>query len=357
MDTKDEQYHLRCINLAYNGLGRVAPNPMVGAILIVDDKIIGEGFHSHYGGVHAEVQAVNHVKDETLLKSSTLLVNLEPCSHYGKTPPCSRMIIDKQIKKVIIGEIDPFPKVAGKGVKMLQKANVEVSFGLRRAESRFINRRFFTFHEKKRPYIILKWAESFDGYMDKIRSANDPPQWITDTYARILVHKWRTQEQAILVGTNTVLMDNPQLTARFYYGKNPIRLILDRNRRLPAHLHIFDPQAPTVIFTRKPEESKLQHVTYVDIPFHDMPVEILDYCYQAQIQSVIIEGGSQVLSEFIKHNLWDEARVFVGDVIFENGIRAPRLPTNPTFTSRLSNATLLYYFNDDWASIANIDYL
>jgi len=245
MDTKDEQYHFRCINLAYQGLGSVAPNPMVGALLIANDKIIGEGFHSHYGGAHAEVEAVSHIRNEDQIQNSTLLVNLEPCSHYGKTPPCSRMIIDRQIKKVIIGEIDPFPKVAGKGVKMLQKANVEVSFGLRRAESRFINRRFFTFHEKKRPYIILKWAESFDGYMDKIRSVNEPPQWITDTYARILVHKWRTQEQAILVGTNTVLMDNPQLTARYYYGKNPIRLILDRNRRLPDHLHIFDPQAPT----------------------------------------------------------------------------------------------------------------
>lgn len=356
MDTKDEQYHLRCIDLAYNGLGRVAPNPLVGAMLISEGKIIGEGYHSHYGGSHAEVQAVNQVKDERNLKKATLLVNLEPCSHYGKTPPCSRMIIDKQIKKVVIGEIDPFPAVAGRGVKMLQQANVEVSVGLRKAESRFINRRFFTFHEKKRPYIILKWAESFDGYIDKIRNANERPEWITDTFARILVHKWRTEEQAILVGTNTVLMDNPQLTARYYYGKNPVRLILDRNRRLTGQLHIFDQQVPTVIFTQKPDESS-PHVNYIPIPFVDMPAEIMEYCYHAGLQSVIIEGGSQVLTSFIEHNLWDEARVFKGDKIFDNGIRAPHLPAQPNFIKRLSNSTLLFYFNDEWAPIANIDYL
>lgn len=356
MDTKDEEYHYRCISLAYNGLGRVAPNPMVGAVLIYQGKIIGEGFHSRFGAAHAEVEAVKHIKDETLLKKSTLLVNLEPCSHFGKTPPCSQMIIDKQIKKVVIGEIDPFPKVAGKGVKMLQKANVEVSIGLRKAESRFINRRFFTFHEKRRPYIILKWAESFDGYLDKIRNANEPPQWITDTYARILVHKWRTEEQAILVGTNTVLMDNPQLTARYYYGKNPIRLILDRNRRLNGQLHIFDQQAPTIIFTRQHDDSN-PHATFVKIPFDNMPAEIMDYCYQAGIQSVIIEGGSKVLSSFIEQNLWDEARVFHGDNVFENGISAPRVPAKPKFSIRLSNSILHFYFNDEWHAIANIDYL
>ncbi|MCX7986958.1 MAG: bifunctional diaminohydroxyphosphoribosylaminopyrimidine deaminase/5-amino-6-(5-phosphoribosylamino)uracil reductase RibD [Bacteroidales bacterium] len=357
MDTKDEQYHFRCIDLAYNGLGHTAPNPLVGAVIFYKGKIIGEGYHSRFGGAHAEVNAINQIKNESILKNATLLVNLEPCSHFGKTPPCSSLIIEKKIKKVIIGDIDPFPKVSGRGVKMLQQANVEVAIGLRKADSRFINRRFFTFHEKKRPYIILKWAESYDGYLDKIRTSNEPPQWITNTYAKILVHKWRTQEQAILVGTNTVMMDNPQLTARYYYGKNPIRLILDRNNRLERNLNVFDQKAPTVIFSQKNNNQFLDHVQYVQIPFEDMPAEVMDYCFRNNIQSVIIEGGSKVLTSFITRNLWDEARVFKGDKVFEHGIAAPKIDCRPQYTLRLGNAMLAYYFNDEWSSIANIDYI
>ncbi len=356
MDTKDEQYHLRCLSLAYRGLGLVAPNPLVGAVLIANQKIIGEGFHYVFGGNHAEVNAINQVKKPQFLKTSTLLVNLEPCSHHGKTPPCVNLIIEKEIKRVEIGEIDPYPKVAGKGIKKLQRADIEVNLSMKSPLSRFINRRFFTFHEKKRPYIILKWAQSYDGYLDKLRSSTQPVQWITDIYSRILVHKWRTEEQAIMVGTNTVVMDNPQLTVRYFYGKNPIRLVLDRNLRIPHHMKIFDQQSLTYIFTQKTVISQGK-THYVTIPFKDALTEIMDFCYQNQIQSVIVEGGSQLLESFIERNLWDESRVFTGEKIFENGIKAPQINRNPKFVENINKVILEYYFNDEWEPIANIDYL
>jgi diaminohydroxyphosphoribosylaminopyrimidine deaminase/5-amino-6-(5-phosphoribosylamino)uracil reductase len=359
MDTNDDQYHLRCIQLAYNGLGRVAPNPLVGAVLLANNRIIGEGFHHFFGDSHAEVNAVNAVKDKSLLPQSTLLVNLEPCSHMGKTPPCTNLIIEKGIKKVVIGDIDPFPQVSGRGIKMLQNSNVEVSIGLETSLSRFLNRRFITFQEKKRPYIILKWAESFDGYIDRIRNINEPPAWITDNFARTIVHKWRTEEQAIMVGTNTALFDNPGLTSRLYYGKNPIRLIPDRNLRLPSDLKIFDKQAPTVVFTQKnfSKDSNSDNLKFVNISFDNFLDEVMQYCYQQGIQSIIVEGGNQLLSSFIEQNLWDEARVFRGEVFFEKGVVAPMLNEQPFCIRHMNNWSLLFYFNDDWVSIANLEYL
>jgi diaminohydroxyphosphoribosylaminopyrimidine deaminase / 5-amino-6-(5-phosphoribosylamino)uracil reductase len=346
MYTKDEVYHQRCLELAQSGLGRVSPNPMVGSVIVFDGKIIGEGYHKEFGGPHAEVNAINSVQDKELLSKSTLYVNLEPCAHHGKTPPCADLIIEKKIPRVVICHRDPFSQVAGRGIEKLINAGIEVSVGTFEKEARFLNRRFLTFQEKKRPFIILKWAETSDGFIDIKRTSTEInlPTWITDELARTLVHKWRTEEQAILIGTNTALYDNPMLNARNWEGKSPIRMILDRTLRLPNNLHVFDTSIPTIIFTEKNVPSK-PNIEFVKIDFTKLIDEINSFCYKRQIQSVIIEGGTKLLSTYINNGLWDEARVFKGEITFGDGIKAPVLNEIHDSAVNLYKSELFMYYN------------
>ncbi len=345
----DELYMLRCLQLASIGLGNTYSNPMVGSVIVHHGRIIGEGFHHKAGEPHAEVNAVNSVKDKSLLKESTLYVNLEPCAHYGKTPPCSLLIIDHQIPKVVIGCIDSFSEVAGKGIKMMADKGIEVTVGVLEKESLDLNRRFFTFHNKKRPYVILKWAQTQDGFIDIERNADNygSPTWITDGHCRQLVHKWRTEEQAILVGTQTAIKDNPSLTVRNWSGKNPVRILIDQNLRVPQSYNLFNTEAQTIIFNRNKDE-KQGHIKYCSLNFdEDIIPQILQKLHQFGLQSIIIEGGQQVLQSFINAHLWDEARVFVGNRWFKNGIKAPHLGSIPILSKPVGNSLLNYYKIDN----------
>lgn len=348
LPTEHELYMQRCLQLAQYGAGRTAPNPMVGSVIVHNGLIIGEGYHRQYGGPHAEVNAIASVKDSSLLGQSTLYVNLEPCAHFGKTPPCADLIIEKRIPRVVIGCRDPFPLVDGKGIEKLQKAGVEVLVDVLKEESRALNRRFFTFHEQQRPYIILKWAQTLDGFIDKTRKANDPvqPSWITNEQCRRLVHKWRTQEAGILVGTHTALNDNPRLNVRDWSGIPPMRMVIDRLLRLPSHLHLFDCSQPTVVFT---EQEPIDHtsIQYVQLPFDcSLSESIVRWCFQNRVQSIIIEGGSQTLHSFIDAGLWDEARVFYGSIRFVDGVKAPGMTATEAETQQIGNSMLKYFYND-----------
>jgi diaminohydroxyphosphoribosylaminopyrimidine deaminase / 5-amino-6-(5-phosphoribosylamino)uracil reductase len=331
-----EKYIKRCIQLAQNGLGTTYPNPMVGSVIVHNGRIIGEGWHQKSGESHAEVNAINAVKDKSLLKEATIYVSLEPCSHFGKTPPCCDLIIKNKIPNVVIGTIDPNIKVAGNGIKKLIEAGAKVTVGILETECYELNKRFFTFHEKKRPYIILKWAETKDGFIapnemlrKKADSDEKKPYWITNSYSRQLVHKWRTEEQAILVGTQTVIDDNPKLNARDWYGNNPIRLVLDRNNRIQNSSHIFDNQTKTIIFSETKTKIEKENTTFEVIDFEqNIANQIVSVLYKHQIQSVIIEGGRQTLQTFIDSQLWDEARIFIGNVSFSSGIKSPVLNSN-----------------------------
>ena len=321
-----EIYIQRCLELAQNGLGSTYPNPMVGSVIVHRGKIIGEGWHQKAGEPHAEVNAINSVKNKSLLTKSTIYVSLEPCSHFGKTPPCSDLIIQHKIPTVIIGTVDPNDKVAGKGIEKLQKAGIKVKVGVLEKECRELNKRFFTFHTKKRPYIILKWAESADGFLSPLNKKEQKPVWITNVYARQLVHKWRTEEQAILVGTKTVLDDNPQLNARDWFGKNPIRIILDRSGKISEDYAVKKGSQKSIILTEQEILTKDENCIYENLIFGEqLPEKISNLLYQYQIQSVIVEGGRQTLQSFIDDNLWDEARIFKGSIIVHQGTKAPIL--------------------------------
>lgn len=331
----DEKYLLRCLELAKNGLGNVAPNPMVGCVIVFDGKIIGEGYHQEYGKAHAEVNAIHSVKDKTLLKKSTLYVNLEPCAHFGKTPPCANLIVEHHIPRVVIGCVDSFSEVSGKGIEKLKNAGIDVSVGVLEKESLELNKRFFTFHNKKRPYIILKWAETKDGFIDVQRINEIAGQthieidnWITSPLSKQLVHKWRSEEAAIMVGTNTALNDNPQLNVREWKGKNPTRVVVDLHDRLPQNLYVFDKSIPTLVFslTKQEQENNLTFVKINDPK--NLIQEVLDELYKRNIQSIIIEGGATLLQSFIDLNYWDEARIFVGNRKFTTGLKAPSLKGN-----------------------------
>lgn len=328
----------RCLQLAEKGLGQVAPNPMVGCVIVHNETIIGEGYHEQYGQAHAEVNAIRAVADESLLPEATLYVNLEPCSHHGKTPPCANLIIEKKIKRVVIGSYDPNPLVAGKGIALLQQHGVEVITEVLKPESDFLNRRFITYHTQHRPYIILKWAQSADGYIAPTPAA---PLWLTNHESKKLVHQWRTQEQAILVGTNTALTDNPQLTARLWPGKNPLRVVTDRQLRLPAHLHLLDGSTPTLVINEK-ENSSSGNTELVKIDFSaNTEQQILTALYQHHITSVIIEGGAQLLHSFIQQQLWDEARVFTAPAKLNSGIAAPVIKGNTTSETKIGEDRLV----------------
>jgi diaminohydroxyphosphoribosylaminopyrimidine deaminase / 5-amino-6-(5-phosphoribosylamino)uracil reductase len=342
-----EKYINRCIQLAKNGLPAAMPNPSVGAVIVFNNKIIGEGYTSSYGGNHAEVNAVISVKNKTLLAKSTIYVSLEPCSHFGKTPPCCDLIIKHKIPNVVIGTIDSNSKVSGDGIKKIIESGANVTVGVLEKECRESNKRFFTFHEKKRPYIILKWAESEDGFIapilrqaqDDNRQAQDDkeirkPVWITNIYSRQLVHKWRSEEQAILVGTQTVVDDNPKLDVRDWTGENPIRIVLDKNNRISKESYIFDNRQKTFIISE-------QTINYSE----DVAQQIAGFLYDKNIQSVIIEGGRQTLQTFIDANLWDEARVFRGKEMFSSGTKAPTITGKIVARSKIESDELLTYLN------------
>ena len=318
----------RCLDLAAQGIGNVAPNPPVGAVIVYQNRIIGEGYHQQYGQAHAEPNAINSVlpQDKHLLSQSTLYVSLEPCAHFGKTPPCSDLIIKTGIPKVVIASPDPFELVNGQGIEKLRAAGIEVTIGVFQTEANWLMRRFLTYHQHQRPYIILKWAQTANHF---IAPTNKQQQWISNSFAKMLTHRWRTEEQAILVGTNTALADNPQLTARLWTGKQPLRLVIDRYGRLQNKpLHLLDNSLPTVVFTQThPNQNVNQaNLQYIPINFEHQPLQqILHFLYQQKIQSVIVEGGAALLNSFIDANLWDEARVFTAPIYWDNGLTAPLL--------------------------------
>lgn len=321
-----EKYMQRCIQIAKNGLGTTYPNPLVGSVIVYEGKIIGEGWHQKSGNPHAEVNAIQSVKNKELLSKSTIYINLEPCSHHGKTPPCADLIIRKQIKNVVIGIIDYNSKVHGKGVERLKYHGCNVIVGVLESECQYLNRRFFTFHQKKRPYIILKWAETKDGFIfpEENDKKLNKPIWISNSISLQLVHKWRTEEQSILVGTNTIVNDNPKLNARNYNGNSPIRVAIDRNLRTPKSHNFFDGTVETVIFTEKELINEGSKFSAYKIDFSkNVTNQILNVLYKRGIQSIIIEGGAYTLNSFIEFDLWDEARVFTSDNNFYKGIRAP----------------------------------
>ena len=343
-----EQYIARCIELAKNGFGTTYPNPMVGSVIVYNGEIIGEGWHQKAGEPHAEVNAIQSVKDPSLLDKATIYVSLEPCSHFGKTPPCCDLIIKNKIPNVVIGTVDSNKKVAGKGIKRLQEAGANVLVGVLEKECYELNQRFFTFHEKKRPYIILKWAETQDGFIAPLQKEEQKPVWITTVQSRQLVHKWRTEEQAILVGTQTVIDDNPQLNARDWEGNNPIRIVIDQRNRIPKTAHVFDNQTKTIVFSSNKSTLSLENTIFEVIDFQQNIVQqIIDKLYQHQIQSVIIEGGSQTLQTFIDANLWDEARIFIGNSTFGTGKKAPILNTALSTKERIGTDELLIIRNYD----------
>ena len=342
-----ETYMKRCLLLAAKGLGGVAPNPMVGCVIVCNGKIIGEGYHQQYGQAHAEVNAIESVKKKELLQKSTLYVNLEPCSHFGKTPPCADLIIEHKIPYVVIGSIDVNSLVSGKGIHKLSKAGIDVAVGVLEAECKQLNKRFFTFHEKKRPYIILKWAQSTDGFIDAKRSAytSGKALQISNNDSKKLLHQWRSEEQAIMVGTNTALLDNPQLTVREVKGNNPLRITIDKTLRIPKEYHLFDTTTPTLVFTGA-EAISSTNLEYIQIDFEQaiLPL-ILNELKNRTINSLLVEGGEQLLNSFIDSNLWDEARVFISDKKIEEGVNAPVLKKNPTGKETIGDTILLTYIN------------
>ena len=332
----------RCIELAGKAEGMTYPNPMVGSVIVHNGVIIGEGFHLRAGWPHAEVNAINSVKDKALLKNAVLYVNLEPCSHYGKTPPCAEFITSVGIKNVVIGSIDTSSNVSGKGIAYLEKNGCNVLTGVMEEECRWLNRRFFTFQEKKRPYIILKWAQSYDGYIDIDRSAGiDPgPYWITGNSEKVLVHKWRSDEQAILVGGETIRNDNPKLNVREWSGNDPLKLILSRSGNLSAESEVFKKSGSAVIFTCNNDANFSGVEMVVLIDERRAPVEISDYLYNRGLMSLFVEGGTETINQFINLGLWDEARIFFGNVPFNKGKKAPGINGMVLAEEKLSGSVL-----------------
>lgn len=348
----DEMYMRRCLELAENGRENAAPNPMVGAVIVHDGRIIGEGYHVRCGEGHAEVNAIASVKDPSLLPSSTLYVSLEPCSHYGKTPPCADLIISWHIPRVVVGCGDPFAKVAGRGIRKLREAGIDVTVGVLEDECRALNCRFMTFQTHKRPYVTLKWAETADGYIDGNRPANDRPARLSTPLTRMLVHKHRAENQAILVGRKTAMLDNPALTVRDWYGRNPVRLVIDPDCTLPAGLRLFNGEVPTVVFSdidkllsRAMDKSALDNVTFVggDIR-RDALKTIFGYLYKHNLQSLLVEGGANTLQRFIDAGAWDECFREVTASTLGDGIQAPVLKKTVLVDAQtLDGHTLLHY--------------
>ena len=344
-----EFYIKRCLQIAKNGIGTSRPNPSVGAVIVCDQKIIGEGFTSNYGQNHAEVNAVNAVKNKDLLKEATIYVTLEPCSHFGKTPPCADLLIKHQFNKVVIGVVDANNLVAGKGIDRLKKAGIQVVVGVLEDECKAHHKRFFTVQEKKRPYIILKWAETKDGFIAPLTKNEQKPIWISNKISQQVVHKFRSEEQAILVGTNTVVADNPKLNIRSWSGNNPVRIVLDRNLRIPEKANVFDKSIKTIVIISKGLNSleNSKNLIFEEIDYAiNMAAQICEVLHTHQIQSVLIEGGTKTLQTFIDANLWDEANVFIGENSFKNGIKAPCFSAKLASQLHIKNDILNKYIND-----------
>ena len=341
-----EHYIKRCLEISKLGIGTTRPNPSVGAVLVVDDRIIGEGFTSPYGGNHAEVNAISAVRDSSLLATATMYVTLEPCSHFGKTPPCADLIIKSEIKKVVIGCIDSNVLVAGKGIERLQNAGCEVIVGVLEKECKAHHKRFFTFQTKKRPFIILKWAQTLDAYVAPKNRAIQAPVWITNEASRQLVHKWRSEEQAILVGTTTVLDDNPGLDVRYWNGENPVRIVIDKELKIPTNLKVYDGSVKTIFINESSTYVK-GTIFFEKINFSKpIAIQICAVLFKHNIQSLIVEGGTKTIQTFIDENLWDEARVFSGEVHFNDGVNAPILDVIPTNEENIKGDILKTYLND-----------
>jgi diaminohydroxyphosphoribosylaminopyrimidine deaminase / 5-amino-6-(5-phosphoribosylamino)uracil reductase len=339
-----KRYMARCLQLAEIAGGRVAPNPMVGAVLVVDSEIIGEGYHRHFGEDHAEPNAIRSVKDPELLKRATMYVSLEPCSYYGKTPPCADLIVSSGIPRVVIGTLDPNPKVSGRGVEILRKAGVEVMVGVLEDECREVNKRFFIFQEQKRPYVLLKWAQTQNGFIDRKRTdSNETPLIISNNITRQLTHKMRSENQSILVGANTVLLDNPSLTVRNWSGKSPVRIAIDRQGRIPDDYKLMDGNIPTLIFTEK-EQANKPHVEFVKITFNtDCLKTILHKIYERNIHSVLVEGGASILNSFIEAGLWDEANIEVSPQRITDGVAAPVFHYQPISRNSFEGHEWLFF--------------
>lgn len=336
---QDEHYMLRCLELARMGVGSVSPNPLVGCVIVKDGKIIGEGWHRKYGSSHAEVNAVNSVVDKDQLAGGTVYVNLEPCSHFGKTPPCSDLLISQKVGKVVIANTDTNTLVAGKGIAKLNAAGIKVTQAVLEQQGRALNKRFFTFHEKQRPYIILKWAQTLDGF---IARSNYESKWISNELSRQIVHKWRSEEDAVLVGTKTAAHDNPVLTVRNWSGRNPVRIVIDRFLRLPDKLSLFDGSVKTICYNVLKHEEHT-NLLLIRLPETNFMEALLEHLVSVGIQSVMVEGGSTTLSLFIQAGLWDEARVFTSTRQFYSGIAAPTFTGALITEEKIENDTLRIY--------------
>lgn len=338
---KDFLFMRRALELAEWGRGHVSPNPLVGCVIVHNGLIIGEGYHQRYGGSHAEPNAVNAVQHPELLKEATVYVTLEPCSHFGKTPPCALLLIEKQVKKVVVAVKDPNPLVAGKGIQMLKDAGIEVEVGVAEKEAAALNKRFFTQIQKKRPYIILKWAQTKDSYVAR---ADYSSKWISNTHSRQWAHRWRAEEDAIMVGTKTAYYDNPRLNIRDWEGKDPVRVVIDKKLILDNNLHLFDRSQPTICYNLEKNEEE-ENLSFVRLEQDFRLQDILDDLQRRNIQSLIVEGGSFLLQMFISEELWDEARVFIGDTRFGSGIPAPLLNQKPEEMLDIMGDLLCVYKN------------
>jgi len=336
----------RCFELARKSLGMTRTNPLVGSVIVHNDRIIGEGYHHEFGGPHAEVNAIRSVRDTSLLPESTLYCSLEPCAHHGKTPPCSILIQQKLIGRVVISNLDPFRSVNGQGVKSLENAGITVETGCLAEEGYDLNRRFFRYLVDKRPYVILKWAQTSDGFIDLEREPGDSegPRWITNKVNRILVHKWRSEEAAIMVGTNTVITDNPKLNLRNWTGEDPLRITIDRNGRLSASAHILDGKQDTLVFTGVPGKYSGRTRSIPVDPSYELG-DILEELYDQKIISLFVEGGAKLHNSFLESGLWDEARVFTGKMAFSQGVKAPKIHGAPDETIAFSDAKLEVFRN------------
>ena len=343
--TEQETYMTRCLQLAKNGLGLVYPNPMVGCVIVHNGLVIGEGWHQKAGSPHAEVNAIHSVRDKQLLPDSVLYVNLEPCSHHGRTPPCSDLILEHRIRKVVIGSADSNELVGGKGIERLRKNGVEVTVSVLEDQCRDLNKRFYTYHEQKRPYVILKWAQSTDGFIfpDGEEAERGRPYWITNAYSRQRVHQWRAEEASILVGKQTVIQDDPELTVRDFAGNEIVRIAIVPDLDIPRDARLLDKSAPTIIFNGL-SDTDMGSLQYVKIDFDkDVVSQILNYLYLKEIQSLIVEGGARTLEKFIENGLWDEARVFNGTIDFHKGLRAPELKGKLTGVVHIKEDVLRIY--------------
>lgn len=329
----------RCIELASKEIGNTYPNPLVGCVIVYENKIIGEGSHQAYGDKHAEVNAINSVNDKNILKDSTLYVNLEPCNHYGKTPPCTDIILKYKIKNVVIGSSDPNKMVEGGGIERLEANGCNVTYGVLENECNHLNKRFFTYHKQKRPYVILKWAESNDGFISPIKSEREV-YWISGDKSKKLSHRWRSEEHSILVGVQTIIDDDPMLTTRLVDGKNPIRIILDPNCRIPLNSKVFSKDSKTIILSKTENNSIEKNIRIIN---YDKMEFILRSLYDLKLQSVIIEGGAKTIKNFLDHDSWDSIRIFKSNQNLKNGIKSPKIDISE-FEKTIIGDDTLYEF-------------